>query len=847
MSQDTIRDIDFGVEGMTCGACVARVEKKLKRVEGVQDASVNLTTERAKVSLDTSANDVSALFDSVASAGYRAHTETLEFKVDGMTCGACVSRVEKKLSKLEGVLEATVNLTTERVRVAYVPGLVDQPELFESVEKAGYAAVALDDEAAANDDAPSEADRLKKAVTLAAAFTIPLFAIAMLHDVPSIAGAMDRLLPAQAWTVIELLLALPVQFYAGWRFYTLGWGEMKHLAPGMNSLVMLGSNAAFFYSLVALVIPQVFPSGTAHTYFDAAGMIVTLILLGRYLEAVAKGRTSQAVQGLMKLQSKTARVKRDGEWTEVDLDQVAKGDIVSVRPGERVPVDGTVRSGESYIDESMISGEPVPVAKQAADEVVGGTVNQNGTLELEATSVGGDTVLSQIIRMVEEAQAEKPAIQAIADKIAGVFVPIVMAVSAATFAGWLILGPSPALALAFVAAVSVLLIACPCAMGLATPTAIMVGTGKGASMGVLFRRGTALEQLAGIDTVVLDKTGTLTEGAPALTDLETANGFESADVLAKVAAVEATSEHPVAAAIVKAARREGIELSEASNFQAHTGHGVEATVDGQQVRIGAARYMDSLGIDTSSLADRADTLARTAKTPLFAAIDGQLAALIAVADPARGEARRMVDALHEMDLSVAMLTGDNEATARAIAEELGIDTVVAGVMPDGKSDEIKRLQGENQSVAFVGDGINDAPALTQADVGIAVGSGTDIAIESGDVVLMRADLSGVVNAIALSRRTMRTIRMNFGWAYGYNVLLIPLAAGALFPFTGWLLNPMIAAGAMSISSIFVLTNSLRLKRFKTALPAEVPSGNVDQNTAVRESLGETQSDATKAA
>jgi len=817
MSQEPIQDIEFGVDGMMCGACVARVEKKLKKVEGVQDASANLATERARVSLDTRVNDVSALFDSVASAGYEAHTETLEFKVDGMTCGACVARVEKKLGKLDGVVEATVNLTTERARVSYVPGLVDQAQMFESVEKAGYTPVALEDENH-DADAPSEADQLKQALIVAAAFTIPLFAIAMLHSVPSIADAMDRLLPSPIWTVIELILVLPVQFYAGWRFYTLGWGEMKHLAPGMNSLVMLGSNAAFFYSLIALTVPQIFPSGTAHTYFDAAGMIVTLILLGRYLEAVAKGRTSQAVQGLMKLQAQTARVQRDGEWTEIDLDQVTEGDIVSVRPGERVPIDGTVRSGESYIDESMISGEPVPIAKQTGDNAVGGTVNQNGTLELEATSVGGDTVLAQIIRMVEQAQAEKPAIQAMADQIAGVFVPIVMAVSAATFAGWLILGPSPALALAFVAAVSVLLIACPCAMGLATPTAIMVGTGKGASMGVLFRRGTALEQLAGIETVVLDKTGTLTEGAPALTDLETANGFERTDVLVNVAAVEAASEHPVATAIVKAARDEGVSLPEARQFQAHTGYGVEASVDGHLVQIGAARYMESLGIDTSALAGQADALARAAKTPLFAAIDGKLAALIAVADPARGEARSMVEALHGMNLSVAMLTGDNKATAQAIAEELGIDAVVAGVMPDGKSDEIKRLQGENQSVAFVGDGINDAPALAQADVGIAVGSGTDIAIESGDVVLMRADLSGVVNAIALSQHTMRTIRMNFGWAYGYNVLLIPMAAGALFPFTGWLLNPMIAAGAMSLSSIFVLTNSLRLKRFEAALP-----------------------------
>ncbi|HET7314988.1 heavy metal translocating P-type ATPase [Salinisphaera sp.] len=821
MTQNTIRNIDFGIDGMMCGACVVRVEKKLNKVEGVENATVNLATERAKVALDTRVNDVSALFDSVASAGYETRTETLDFKVDGMTCGACVARVEKKLGKLDGVIDATVNLSTERARVSYVPGLVDQPRLFEAVEKAGYTPVASEDENRDADGSPSEIDRVKRALVFASAFTVPLFAIAMLHMAPGIGRVMDVILPTRGWLIIELILAVPVQFYAGWRFYTLGWGEMKHFAPGMNSLVMLGSNAAFFYSLIALIAPQIFPSGTAHTYFDAAGMIVTLILLGRYLEAVAKGRTSQAVRGLMKLQSKTARVKRDGEWTELDLARVAVGDIVSVRPGERVPVDGAVRSGESYVDESMISGEPVPVAKRADDEVVGGTVNRNGTLELTATSVGGDTVLAQIIRMVEEAQAEKPAIQAMADKIAGVFVPIVMVVSAATFAGWLIFGPSPALALAFVAAVSVLLIACPCAMGLATPTAIMVGTGKGASMGVLYRRGTALEQLAGVDTVVLDKTGTLTEGAPALTDLETTDGFTRAEVLAKVAAVEASSEHPVATAIVKAARNEGLKLAETDDFQVRIGHGVEARVDGQRVQIGAARYMDSLKIDTAALSARADALARAAKTPLFAAIDGRLAALIAVADPARPEAKRMIEALHAMDLSVAMLTGDNGATAQAIAQELGIDTVVAGVMPDGKSDEIKRLQGENRSVAFVGDGINDAPALTQADVGIAVGSGTDIAIESGDVVLMRADLSGVVNAIALSRRTLRTIRMNFGWAYGYNVLLIPLAAGAAFPFTGWLLNPMIAAGAMSVSSIFVLTNSLRLRRFEAALaPAE---------------------------
>lgn len=817
MAGQRIRNIEFGVDGMSCGACVARVEKKLGKVEGVQEANVNLATHKARVSFDDSANDVSALFDSVDQAGYAPHSEEAEFQVNGMTCGACVARVEKKLSRLEGVLKASVNLTTGRAVVHYVPGLVDRQQLFEAVAKAGYSPVALDNEAADVDEQTSEADQIRTELILAAIFAIPLFLVAMLPMIPGIGAAMTSLMPARAWMIVELVLTLPIQFYAGRRFYTQGWNELKHGAPGMNSLVMIGANAAFFYSLAALLAPQFFPAGTAHTYFDAAGMIITLILLGRYLEAVAKGRTSRAIQSLMKLQSRTARVKRDGDWQEIDVDQVGVGDIISVRPGERIPVDGQVTSGQSSVDESMISGEPVPVTKQADDQVVGGTVNGNGTLEFKATGVGSDTVLAQIIRMVEDAQAEKPAIQATADRIAGVFVPIVMTVSVLTLLGWLLLGPSPALALAFVAAVSVLLIACPCAMGLATPTAIMVGTGKGASMGVLFRRGTALEQLAGIDTVVFDKTGTLTRGAPALTELETVGAFEHDDVLALTAAVEATSEHPIGAAIVTAARDRGLQPDEARDFQAHTGHGVEAVVAGRRVQIGAARYMDSLGIDTSVLSQRADKLAQSARTTLFAAVDDQLAALLAVADPTRDEAKNMIDTLHDQGLSVAMLTGDREPTARAIAGELGIDTVVAGVLPDGKSSEIKRLQGENQAVAFVGDGINDAPALAQADVGIAIGSGTDIAIEAGDVVLMRADLSGVVNAIALARSTLHTIRMNFLWAYGYNILLIPVAAGVLYPFTGWLLNPMFAAAAMSISSVFVLTNSLRLRRFKPAM------------------------------
>ena len=812
MAGAVIRNVEFGVEGMSCGACVARVEKRLRQVTGVRDAVANLATKRVRVQLDVRQANISTLIDAVTAAGYAPRTQQYEIQVQGMNCGACVARVENALNKLDNVSAAQVNLATGRARVHAVAGLVDEQQLIDAVTAAGYdaAAVTADHVAA---DTPDEAAQLKPAVLFAAACTLPLMAVAMLRMLPSSGAAMTALLPVRGWMMLELLLTIPVQFHAGRRFYTLGWNEIKHFAPGMNTLVLLGTNAAFFYSLAALSVPQIFPSGTAHTYFDAAAMIVTLILLGRYLEAVAKGRTSQAVRGLMQLQARTARVKRAGVWQEMAIEQVAVDDLIAVRPGERLPVDGTVTAGQSTVDESMISGEPMPVAKQAGDTVVGGTVNGHGTLEFAATNVGADTVLARIIRMVEEAQAEKPAIQVIADRIAGVFVPIVIAISAATLLGWLLFGPSPALALAFVAAVSVLLIACPCAMGLATPTAIMVGTGKGAGMGVLFRHGSALEQLAVADTVVFDKTGTLTEGAPALTDLELMPGFERATVLAQIAAVEASSEHPLAAAMVAAAEQDGLALPPADDFLAHAGHGVEAWVQGRHVYIGARRYMHDLGIDTAPLDARADALARAARTTMFAAIDGRLAALVAVADPPRPEAAHMVRTLHGMGLAVAMLSGDSKGTAQAVARELGIDTVLAEVMPDGKAAEIKRLQSAGQTVAFVGDGINDAPALARADVGIAVGSGTDIAIEAGDVVLMRADLTSVINTIALARRTLRTIHVNFLWAYGYNVLLIPLAAGVLYPLTGWLLNPMAAAAAMSLSSLLVLANSLRLRRF----------------------------------
>ena len=558
-------------------------------------------------------------------------------------------------------------------------------------------------------------------------------------------------------------------------------------------------------------------------------MIITLILIGRLLEAVAKGRTSAAIKQLMKLQAKTARVVRGDKEIEIPIEQVVLGDIIQVRPGEQIPVDGTVTEGSSFVDESMITGEPIPVEKSAGVEVVGGTINTAGAFRLVATRVGKDTVLSQIIKMVEEAQGSKPEIQRLADRIASVFVPVVIGIAALTFAAWLTFGPSPALSFAFVTAVSVLLIACPCAMGLATPTAIMVGTGKGAELGVLFRQGSALEILARIDTVILDKTGTLTLGRPEMTDFvalgATGEGVE--EVLAYVAAAEAKSEHPIAEAIVRAAVDKGLTLPQVEEFQAEPGYGIEAQVNGRKVQVGADRLMRKLGIPLAEAEGMADQFAADAKTPLYAALDGELAAVVAVADPIKEGSREAVGALRALGLQVGMLTGDNRRTADAVAAQAGIDRVLAEVLPDQKAAEIQRLQGEGKKVAFVGDGINDAPALAQADTGIAIGTGTDIAMEAGDVILMSGDLRGIVNAAGLAKRTLKTIKYNFFWAYAYNVALIPLAAGAFYPLLGVLLNPMLAAGAMSVSSLFVVSNSLRLRGFMPPLEIAAPTAKVE--------------------
>lgn len=830
------QELSFGVKGMSCASCVKRVERVLGKQPGVVEAQVNLAAENAQITLDESAEGLDPILNAVTNAGYEPVVQEAEIGVGGMTCASCVRRVERAIRKLPGVVDAGVNLATEKAMVRYLPQTVTPPRIAEAVRKAGYEPTLESGEGEGDAAGDPEREDLRRRVGFAALFTVPLVTIAMGKMLPVMGEGMLSLMPERGWMWLELLLVIPVQFYAGAMFYCQGWAELKHLSPGMSSLVMLGASAAFLYSLLALLAPWIFPQGTAHSYFEAAGVIVTLILVGRYFEHVARGRTSAAIKKLMRLQAKTARVIRDDAIAEVPIEAVIPGDTVMVRPGERLPVDGEVIEGHSYVDESMISGEPVPVSKAADDEVVGGTVNNNGSLTFRASRVGADTVLSQIIRMVEQAQADKPPIQVLADKVAGVFVPIVMAVAAVTFGIWLGVGPEPALSFAFVAGVSVLLIACPCAMGLATPTAVMVATGKGAEMGVLFRRGAALESLARADTVVFDKTGTLTEGRPELTDFIAMDGGE-ADALAMIAAVEHRSEHPIAEAIVRGARARGLTLPTVDRFEAVAGYGVEAEVSGRTLHVGADRYMARIGVDTTAVAERVSTLAEDGKTPVYAAVDGHLLAVAAVADPLKAGSAEAIDALRRLSVEVAMVTGDNRTTAEAIARHVGLDRVMAEVLPDQKAAEVSRLQGEGRRVTFVGDGINDAPALAQADTGIAIGTGTDVAIESGDVVLMHGDLRGIVNAMELARRTRRTIHLNFVWAYGYNVALIPVAAGVLYPLSGILLNPMVAAGAMSLSSIFVLTNSLRLRRFRASL---APASDSSTSTAATAEEGERQ-------
>jgi Cu+-exporting ATPase len=816
--------ISLAVEGMSCASCVGRVDRALTKLDGVGKVSVNLSTETAQFSVDT-ADTLNTIANALTELGYPPRRARVVLSVGAMSCGSCVGRVDRALAHIPGVLSVSVNLAAETATIEYLIGATDPAALIATCTAAGYPAQLAQPDASQSrsERKAKEARLLARRTAFAALLTAPVFLLEMGgHAIPAFHIFIGNTIGHQISWIIQCILTTLVLFGPGRQFYRIGLPALAKGAPDMNSLVALGTGAAYGYSLVATALPSLLPDGLRAVYFEAAAVIVVLILMGRWLEARAKGRTGAAIQTLLGLQAKTARILRNDAPIDVDIDTLMIGDTILVRPGERIPVDGIVTTGTSNVDESMITGEPVPVQKETGDTVTGGTINGTGSLTFCAERVGAQTTLAQIIRMVETAQGAKLPIQTLVDRVTMWFVPAVMAAAALTVGIWLAWGPDPALTMALVAGVSVLIIACPCAMGLATPTSIMVGTGRAAELGVLFRKGDALQGLSGVQVVALDKTGTVTEGKPTLTDLILADGFDRVEVLRLIASVEAQSEHPIAEAILRGAQTEGVAVAPVSGFISVTGFGVEGTVDGHRVQVGTGRLMmrDGPSVDAVNMAEleqAESAMAERGRTPFFVAIDGQIAGVVAVADPVKPTSRAAITALRARGIEVAMITGDKRETARAIAQETGIDHVIAGVLPDGKVAALDKLREGGRKVAFVGDGINDAPALAHADIGIAIGTGTDVAIESADVVLMSGDLRGVVNAVEVSHRTLNNIRQNLIWAFGYNVALIPLAAGALYPVFGLLLSPVFAAGAMALSSVSVLGNALRLRRIAPAL------------------------------
>ena len=806
------------IENMSCAGCAGRAERALQALPGLRDAQVNFATGTARIDLNGAS--LSQVADTLSEAGYPARQEHTTLGITGMHCASCTGRIEDALSATPGVLRARVNLASQEAQVDYLSDATTPGDLARVVTQAGYPAevanAATPDAAA--DRRETETRHARRMTIIAAALTLPVFVMEMGgHVFAPLHHWINATIGQTNGWLVQCVLTTLVLIWPGREFFLRGAPALLRGAPDMNSLVALGTAAAWGFSTVALFAPVLLPEGTRAVYYEAAAVIVTLILLGRWLESRARGRTGAAIRRLIGLQPQTARIERDGEPHEVAIETVAKGDVLYVRPGERIAVDGELTEGRSYVDESMITGEPTPVEKTPGDTVVGGTINGQGALRFRATAVGGDTMLSRIIDMVEEAQGAKLPIQALADRVVRVFVPVVMGIALVTVLAWLAFGPDPALGLALVAGVSVLIIACPCAMGLATPTSIMVGTGRAAELGALFRKGDALQRLDGARVVAFDKTGTLTQGTPAVTHVSTVDGITRGDLLRLTASAEAQSEHPIARAIETATQEADESLSHAQNMQAIGGHGLTATVEGRALVIGTARLMAKESIDTAPLSKPLAALTDRGETPVLVAIDGQIAGLIGVSDPVKPHARATIDALHEDGFKTALITGDTTATAQAIATKLGIDHVEAEVLPGEKRDAVRRLRDAFGPVAFVGDGINDAPALAEADVGLAMGTGTDVAIEAADVVLVSGDPRGAVTAMQVSRHTMRNIRQNLFWAFAYNVALIPVAAGVLYPVTGMLLSPMLAAGAMALSSVFVLSNALRLRAIQTPL------------------------------
>ncbi len=805
--------LTFPVRNMHCGSCVRRIQDTLSDLPQAGGIQVNLAEQ--SVTLDwPSEKGYSDLLDTLNQAGFPVETDQVRLEIEGMHCASCTGRVEKALAQVPGVITAQVNLASQQALVEFAVGLTRLEHLTEACAGAGYPAEVIRDRAVRTGSTRrgDEYRHLKSRFWLALALTLPVFALEMgSHFIPALHHAIHDRIGTFNLHLILFVLTSIVLFGPGLMFFRIGLPNLVRGYPDMNSLVAVGTGAAWVYSVVATFAPGVMPEGTANVYYEPAAVIVTLILLGRVLEARAKGRTGAAIERLLGLQARTARVERDGEAIEIAIDQVHRGDRVRIRPGESIPVDGEIIEGESRIDESMLTGEPEPARRGEGDKVVGGTVNQTGRLVIQATDLGADAVLAKIVAMVQKAQAARLPIQALVDRVTAVFVPVVMSIAVITAIIWMLFGPQPALSFALVNAVAVLIIACPCAMGLATPTSIMVGTGRGAERGILFRGGDALQQLRSVRVVALDKTGTLTEGQPQVTDIVAFNEWDENRLLGLAASAEQDSEHPLARAIVETANQRKLETMRADDFESLTGKGVKARVSGQQVLIGTANWLTEEHIDVEVAGSTVHALSDQARTPVLVAVDDTVAGVIGVADPIAEHTPAAIDALHRLGLKVAMVSGDRQSTAEAIAKELGIDTVIAEVLPEGKVEAVKRLAEQHGRIAFVGDGINDAPALAEADVGIAIGTGTDVAIESADVVLMAGDLGKVPEAIGLSRATLRNIRQNLFWAFAYNTALIPVAAGVLYPAFGVLLSPMLAAAAMALSSLFVVGNALRLK------------------------------------
>ena len=804
------------ITGMTCANCAANIERSLKKLPGLSEASVNFASEQASVSFDPKQLKLQEVIDKIQTAGYGVAAARVEMPVTGMTCANCAANIERVLNKkVPGVVDASVNFASERVAVRYIPEAVDVDEIVAAIEKAGYGAVAPDDSPDAIDSEQIArnaeiADQTRKFV-VGVIFALPLFVMSMARDF-GLTGEWSH----AAWVNwLFWALATPVQFYTGLDYYRNGFKSLRNRSANMDVLVAMGSSVAYFYSLAVLLFPQ----WGDHVYFETSAVIITLIKLGKMLESRTKGRTGGAIRKLIGLRPKTATIIEDGLEKEIPIDRVIVGQTVMVRPGERIPVDGQIHSGESSVDESMLTGEPMPVEKRSGDMVVGGTINGEGVLRFSATRVGKETVLAQIIRLVQEAQGSKAPIQALADRVAAVFVPVVIVAAVGVFIIWWAIGGQ--FVPAMIRLVAVLVIACPCALGLATPTAIMAGTGKGAESGILFKNSEALENATRLETVVLDKTGTITLGKPVVGEVVTAgaSGFSETDLLALGASAEWGSEHPVGKAILSEARARGLVVQEPSEFKAVSGMGVQARVNQKPVQVGKPEWFRQQGIDIGTLEDHIQSLQAEGKTVMIVAVEDVAHGLITVADTVKPESSGAVSELHGQKVRVVMLTGDNHQTARSIAGQVGIDDVMAEVRPDEKAARVKDLQVNGEKVGMVGDGINDAPALAQADVGLAIGTGTDVAIETADVILSSGSLTGVPRAIRISRATMRTIRQNLFWAFGYNVILIPIAAGILSPFDAVptflrQLHPIMAALAMAFSSVSVVTNSLRLSRAK---------------------------------